>query len=155
MKTIPLVRGREAIVSDEDYEYLSQWTWGLVQNRYAARWENNTHIRMHVVIAKRMGLDTRHEIDHKDRDTFNNQRQNLRPATKLDNSRNRGPNKNNTSGFKGVRLEAGKWRAQIRVSKKRIHLGRFATAVLAAEAYNKAAKKYFGEFAYLNPIPAV
>jgi hypothetical protein len=42
------------------------------------------------------------------------------------------------------------WRARICVNYKEIGLGFFSTPQEAAKAYNDAALKYFGEFAYLN-----
>ena len=41
-------------------------------------------------------------IDHKDQNSMNNTKDNLRPATKAVNSRNRGIHPNNTSGVTGV-----------------------------------------------------
>jgi hypothetical protein len=58
---------------------------------------------------------------------------------------------NNTTGYKGVVILKGKYiRAQIQVRGKRIHLGIFSDKISAAKSYDKAAKKYFGEFAGLN-----
>lgn len=56
-----------------------------------------------------------------------------------------------SSKFKGVCFDKkwGKWTAQITNGKK-IHLGRFGTELEAAQAYDKAAKEHFGEFAVLN-----
>lgn len=62
---------------------------------------------------------------------------------------------NNTSGYKGVSRDRGRWRAYIRVNYKQIHLGNFRTKEEAARRYNEAALKYFGEFAELNEIPNV
>jgi hypothetical protein len=46
-----------------------------------------------------------------------------------------------------------KWRAQITYQAQQVYLGCFTDVVDAARAYNEAALKYFGDFAYLNPIP--
>ena len=43
-----------------------------------------------------------------------------------------------------------KWTAQIKVDGKHIHLGYFQSEKEAAKAYDKAALKYFGEFANPN-----
>jgi hypothetical protein len=63
--------------------------------------------------------------------------------------------KNNTSGFKGVTWDKSrsKWKAHIHIERKIKNLGRFDSPEEAAIAYNEAALKYFGEFAFLNTIP--
>jgi hypothetical protein len=43
-----------------------------------------------------------------------------------------------------------RWRARIRVNGKRISLGLFKDEIEAAKAYDRAARKYHGEFASLN-----
>lgn len=86
-------------------------------------------------------------VDHRNGDGLDNRRGNLRPATFADNARNARIRKDNTSGFKGVKLMSGRWYAQIRVNRKRHHLGMFATPEEAHTAYCRAAAHHFGEFA--------
>lgn len=92
-------------------------------------------------------------IDHIDRNPCNNVRTNLRIVTHLENRANSGARLDNTSGYKGVShnncSKKNPWTAQINGQ----HIGLFPTAEEAAIAYNQAAKQYYGEFAYLNPIP--
>lgn len=76
----------------------------------------------------------------------------LRLATQAQNCKNRGKNKNNTSGFKGVYRSRNKWLAQISISGKRKHLGYFETPEEAAVAYDKAAENAWGEFALTNKM---
>jgi hypothetical protein len=96
-----------------------------------------------------MGLDLSNEIDHIDGDSLNNNRSNLRAATRAQNSQNRSKQKNNASGIKGVSLDKrrSKWLAQIQSDGTHYYLGRFDTKEDAAEAYRKAANKLHKEFA--------
>jgi hypothetical protein len=89
------------------------------------------------------------KTDHINNDKLDNRRCNLRVCTDAQNMRNRGKQANNTSGYKGVfwSIPAGRWRAQIRLNRKSIHLGLFYSKEEAYEKYKKAEKEYFGEFA--------
>lgn len=90
----------------------------------------------------------RNQVDHKDRNGLNNRWLNLRECTNSQNAANRGSQKNNKLGIKGVhKSKSEKYHAQIKVNGKRIHLGTFDTAEAATHAYQKAANKYFGKFA--------
>jgi HNH endonuclease len=95
----------------------------------------------------------RMEIDHWDRNTLNDYLENLRLGTKRQNNYNRAVAKRSISGFKGVcpcPWKPDHWRVGIFVKGKTIRLGIFKDKIEAARVYDRAARQYFGEFAYLN-----
>ena len=144
-------------VDDSDYENVSRFKWSIKQERdglYAVRntlkKDGKKRIYMHHEIVGKPPLGM--VIDHKDCDGLNNQRSNLRFATKSQNGANRGYEIRNTSGFKGVSwdVKRDKWQVGIQINKHRFALGRFTDINDAARAYDAAARKHFGEFANLN-----
>lgn len=92
------------------------------------------------------------EVDHKDHNKFNFQKSNLRLATRSQQMANSKPQLNRK--YKGVSFRPDNvkypYRAVIKVKGKAKSLDYWETEELAAKAYDKAAKKYFGEFARLN-----
>jgi len=158
MKQIPLTRGMFALVDDSDFEYLNQWKWraGECTNSFYAVREVGNRITRHTVYLHRliMGAEKGQQVDHKNHNTLDNQRSNLRLCLPCENGYNRrraAPN--STSRFKGVYLTpAGTWCAQITHKGKCTSLGCFKEETDAAIAYNAAALQLKGEFAYLNPI---
>ena len=155
MKEIQLTQGKVALVDDEDYEYLNQFKWHVSNDNYARRtiYKDKLYkaLFMHREIMKvSKGL----LVDHINGNSLDNRKLNLRICTNSQNLMNRGKNKNNTSGYKGVRLinSNKKWRAQIQYKKIFYHLGCFEKRIDAAKAYNEAAIKFHGEFANLNKI---
>tara|TARA_R110000824_G_scaffold396554_1_gene598108 strand:- start:1212 stop:1535 length:324 start_codon:yes stop_codon:yes gene_type:complete len=91
------------------------------------------------------------QVDHINRNPLDNRKSNLRICTNAENSYNTGPQKNNTSGYKGVswRKDAKKWTAYIGHAPKS-HLGYFDTPEEAAKARDAKAKELHGEYAHLN-----
>lgn len=162
MREIPLTKGYVAIVDDEDYERLAAFRWRAVvraqekrkQAVYAARKEHGRDVFMHREVCR---TDAPH-VDHKDGDSLNNRRLNLRPATPTQNACNSRPSvRKRSSRFKGVyrerRSSANPWYAQILINGKNVHLGAFGTEEAAARAYDAAASRVQGEYAYLNFPP--
>ncbi len=95
-----------------------------------------------------MGLLGR--IDHVNGNGADNRRANLRIATRSQNGANRGPQKNNTSGYKGVSRDKQRWQASITVMGVCHRIGGFDTPEEAAVAYDIRAREVFGEYAKLN-----
>lgn len=153
-KLIPVHGGYFAEIDDDDFGIVSPFKWHAMKGRntvYAAtnvRREGGGYstVAMHRMINETpKGLHT----DHIDGNGLNNQRANLRTATRTQNAHNRAPNKGSVSAFKGVHWNKRKrrWIASIRVKKKSIFLGQHKDEASAAAAYDRAATQYFGEFA--------
>jgi len=89
-------------------------------------------------------------VDHVNGDTPDNRWENLRLASRAQNQHNRGPNRNNKSGFKGVywHRQRQKWHGAIMVDGRRVLLGLHETAEAAHLAYLEAARRLQGEFAH-------
>lgn len=149
-KLILLTRGEYAIIDNEDFEWLNQWKW-FFDGKYAGR-RNKTgdrEIYMHRLINN---TPEGFETDHINGNKLDNRRENLRTVTHQQNIFNRSRLPNNTSGYIGVSYDATttnkykKWLARIKLNYKLINLGRYLTPEEASNAYNQAAKQYFGEF---------
>jgi hypothetical protein len=155
---VPLTKKQYAIVDADIYKWIMQVNWCVQWNHstksfYAATQIEGKYGRkqmaafMHDFIGRPAnGL----EMDHKNRDTLDNRRSNLREGTHKQNVANSGPRNTNKCGFKGVYTARGRWYSTIRVDSKSISLGGYGSAKEAAIAYDEAALRYFGEFAYLN-----
>lgn len=87
------------------------------------------------------------EVDHIDRDPSNNRWENLRSATRSENAANRGLQRNNTSGHRGVTWsrQLQKWMAQGQLRGRMRHLGYFTDIDAAASAARKWREETFGE----------
>lgn len=132
-----------------------KWRWMKSSAGYAVRRKRKHEgrhppfVSLHCFIA---GSTIENECDHINRVPLDCRRLNLRDATKSQNGGNRPkPNRRNaTSRFKGVSRVKGRQRWLVAGAGK--NLGRYDNEEEAARAYNAWASKYFGEFAYLNPV---
>ena len=151
---IQLTQGYVAHVDAEDYDVLMHFHWCAVCHNgilYAQGSVYGRSMFMHrFIMEDPPGV----EIDHRDRNSLNNRRHNLRPALHHQNISNAGIRINNTSGFKGVYFhkQIGRWMARV------MYLGRHhsclshASAEEAARYYNLKAVELHGEFAVLNDV---
>jgi hypothetical protein len=150
MERIPLVNGRGfALVDDGDVPLVSGYRWYLLDaghTCYAMARPGHRTIYMHALIMGESGPD------HRDGDGLNNQRSNLRPATRTQQNANRRADLGGTSRYKGVgwHKASNRWRAYIKISGRYQGLGNFDAEADAARAYDAAAILAFGEFARLN-----
>lgn len=152
MKAILLTQGKVAIVDDEDFDWLSQWKWCAANFNgywYAVRGHGSLMFMHRVILNPPEG----YQCDHINGDGLDNRRANLRVCDCSQNAQNQ-ISQTGTSRFKGVSWHKprGLWQVHIKANDKSINLGYFTSEVEAAKTYNKAAIKYFGEFAYLNNI---
>jgi len=157
-------KDRYCLVDDDDYNVLSKHKWYLSRKGYAIRnrkyrngIKDSLPIQMHKMVTKTSNDLT---VDHINCNKLDNRKQNLRLISNTENIRRRGAQRNSGTGYKGVYLSKNKelakntirYNVYIRVNKKLIFVGYFKDKDEAALAYNKAAKKYHGEYAYQNII---
>lgn len=148
---IQLTMGEAAIVSPEDYQFLSQFKWHVSRSprtSYAITHVKGKTVYMHrLIMAAPQGL----EVDHINNDGLDNRRANLRLCTSAENKANMRIRVDNKSGYKGINFDkqTGKWRARIRFNNKEYSLGRHITKDAAVKAREEA-QTLHGEFARLS-----
>lgn len=157
---IELSQGFFSIIDECDLDILSSKSWFLKRHKgkdtlYAhanLRREDRSWgtILMHRFI---MNAATGQMVDHINGDGLDNRRSNLRFVTNQQNQFNSKPH-GALSGYKGVCLDVrtNRWQTKIRVDKKDLSIGTFATKEEAALAYNRAALEFYGEYARLNNV---
>lgn len=158
--------GAEGLVDAEDWEWLSKYTWstgaiqkGVPANSYARKCYARTHIRkpdgktsavsMHRLI---MNAPADRQVDHKNGNSLDNRRSNLRLCGARENQANRIRPPGLSSQYRGVTKPKNtkNWRAMISTGGKATCLGLHASEALAALEYDIAAIDAYGEFARPN-----
>lgn len=148
MKTIPLKGkhgdGKFALVDDEDFERLSQFSWCVSTLGYAVFSRRNgskvVTTFMHLLVVPK--ADNKH-VDHINRDKLDNRKENLRSVPVSVNIHNSNRTKISKSGYRGVsqHTQTGRWRARIKVRNVTHEIGFFGTPEEASAAYENYRKK--------------
>lgn len=93
-------------------------------------------------------------VDHKNHDTLDNRKENLRITNVTENCMNRRLSKANKSGYRNVSWskDDGKWIVQLQINGRNTVLGKFSKSQLdeAGDFAKKMREKYYGEFAGLG-----
>jgi hypothetical protein len=156
--------GRSTLVDDGDYDFLGQYRWNVweyyrgpgrrLHGPYAItniRGDDGIFrsVKMHTLI---MGIAG---VDHLNGDGLDNQRANLRPATRTQNGANMRPQLGSSSRYKGVVWDkrSNRWMSNIVVNKRHRTIGYFISEEDAAQAYDEAALEAWAEYARPNFPP--
>jgi hypothetical protein len=155
VRQIPLSQGKVALVSEEDYERVSEHIWSYTLQHGKEYGISNSVGLPRLTYLHRfiLGLGPGDsEVDHINGNGLDCRRENMRLATRSQNMVNRDRPPNTTSQYRGVTwlIKNRKWMAQIKANGKRRYLGSFTDEEDAARAYDEAAREAFGDFARLN-----
>lgn len=136
----------------EDYDIIKNIGWSRNSQGYIigniTTNGKQKHISLHRLI---MGSPIKMMVDHINGNKLDNRKGNLRICNSKENTRNSSAQKRNKLSVKGVSItHSNTYQAQIQVDGKLKYLGSYKTVKEAADAYDLAAQKYFGEFARLN-----
>lgn len=150
-----------AMVDDEDFEELARRKWCpnfckhtnktyVVRTLSAGESSIKKVVKLHRFL---LGFPIGVQVDHIDGNTLNNQRKNLRTCTPSQNMSNRARSDNRSSSlYKGVGKRRGMFCCLISIEGRQVWVGQSESEETVAAMYNKAAIRYYGEFAVLNII---
>jgi len=148
-KLIPLTQGKFAMVDPADFEWLKDFKWHAIKvssNYYACRKVGGKSILMHREI---MQPPEGMVVDHKNHQSLDNHRCNLRVCTQQENVCNSRPC-GAKSGFKGVSPHRNKWSSKLKYKGKTYRMGDFDDPVEAARARDRKAHELCSEYAWFN-----
>lgn len=153
---LALQHGQTALVDDEDYEKVSVYKWSAIWHRNTKRYQVRGYVNGRMTGIHRVIMDApaNLHVDHINGDPMDNRRCNLRLCNNQQNHQNMRKHRDGSSRYKGVSWlqSQRKWVAQIYVEGHNIVLGTFVDEKQAAQTYDEAAAKHFGEFAWLNSV---
>lgn len=152
MKEITLSNKLVAFVDDEDYEKVNYYRWWAPKKNkqyypFIRCLDGSVTTLAEFLVGK---APEGYTWDHKDRNSLNNQKENLRLATPSQQSANRNLRSDNTFGYRGVAWWKSGFVAEARKGGKMYRKGPFPTLEEAAKARDELVKKLHGEFAVLN-----
>jgi len=151
--TLILPGDYKVLFDDADQLLIAGFPWRVLKLQsgllYAHAWNGKMHLYMHRLIA---GAGPDETVDHWNGWGLDNQRHNLRIASRGQQQANRHSHRNSSSQFKGVTWDKArrKWQAALGDRDCRKYLGRFDDEETAARAYDTAALEHYGTFARLN-----
>jgi hypothetical protein len=147
---------KPALVDDEDYDRViavsDSWNYAGTSIRCVSRIHRG---RVYFSLARlimNLKKGDPNDIDHRDRDIFNNQKSNLRVVTRSQNLTNKAKRTGTTSKYRNVYFckSRQKWVARVTVNGRTISGGRFNSEIEAAMKADELMTKYQKEFANLN-----
>jgi hypothetical protein len=137
---------KEMLCDVEDWERMKDHRWMIGSDGYARTnyHKNNDNLKNKKFHKNIISVSSDEYVDHINRNRLDNRRSNLRAASHRLSALNRGLNKNNTTGVKGVyhRSDNGRWKATIFVDRKEYSLGNYATKEEAIRARKDGERKY-------------
>lgn len=156
--SLPLTQNKHTIIDSCFHQELSQYKWQAVKSRntwYAVGsiidGGKRKPVRLHRYL---LSASDGSIVDHINGNGLDNRLENIRIVDQRMNAWNRKNTKNSQSNklsaYKGVSKKNGKWRSQIYVNGKKVHLGTYADEIEAAKKYDEAAIKNFGLYAHIN-----
>lgn len=139
-------QGDIILADKQDAPLLTPHSWCVSKTGYAVARINKKTVRMHRLI---LGLAQGEEsvVDHKNGNTLDNRRENIRVCNRSQNMRNVKTSKNNKCGHLGISKFGEKYRVRIVADRVEHHIGYYETIGIAIEARHDAEDKYHGEFA--------
>lgn len=163
-KKIKISSSKYTLIDEIDFDLVKKFKWSYTgKNGYVGRMDGNKKVYLHRFI---INAPENIQVDHINHDKLDNRRENLRLVNQSQSNMNR-EKINNKHGFKGIyyydnrkyykkkteiKTNHKNWISRIKVNGKYIRLGSFYTKEEAVLAYNKAAIKYFGNYAKLNKL---
>lgn len=137
------------IVSKHSRNFVGQQVSETIKNGYAHIRVYGESALMHRMVFLYHNGYLPKFVDHIDCDKTNNNIENLREATTIQNSQNKPKQKNNKSGVKGVCWDKNKnrWIGRVSVNGKEVHVGTFTDFDEAVKEVKLYREKTHGEFA--------
>ena len=144
---IKMPKGEVATVDIGDYGVVAGYNWHLLYGGYVTRRNKVGPNLLHRQLFR--DIPDNYIVDHIDRDVMNNRRSNLRLCTPQQNGWNRSVR---SWWFTGVRRVRGwcEFKSAISQNGVKYDLGTYTCPLLAAHAYDSAARSLRGEYASLN-----